>query len=108
MDTIADLLNNNKTLLLKSLKYSGFNQAQAEQFLPEAGKIIVNYFLIGYLDIASILDKINFSALAKNTGIEASLTIAGVTTLIPTLREKFRDHCQVKTIGEGSRILSSH
>ena len=102
MDIISSLLGNKLGKLTSVLtENSGFSQQQAEKFVPEATKEVLNTFknqgqkldLSDPAGTASILlSSLNIEDLASKVGISTELVQTGMTALMPTLLFLAEEH----------------
>jgi len=98
MEILSKLISEKSSELVSSLVNGGFTKEQAENFLPVAGKSVINTIdgrsglnlnnlsnLLASGQTDSLLEKIDITDLASKTGLEASLIYNGFHSLLPTL-----------------------
>ncbi len=98
MKILSQLISEKNTELVSSLVNGGFTKEQAENFLPEAGKIVINTIdgrsglslikitnLLASGQTDSLMDKVNITDLASKTGLESALVYNGFHSLLPAV-----------------------
>jgi len=88
MDILQSVIGNRAAgLLISGLMGRGFNEEQAETFLPLAGNSVISAFRsnAGSKDTDSILEGIDIRAIASRTGLDNKLVSDGMQYVIPNL-----------------------
>ncbi len=102
MDIIKDIIGENGTEILSALTENGFDSAQANNFLGEAGSSIMSALSSGNVSLddndttqnaESIIGNINIAELASKVGINSDLATNGLNSIVPVIlklaQEKF-------------------
>lgn len=102
MDLIANLMENKGSELIEQLAGAGLGTEQAQDFLPDALKSVMAGLhqvdiqaLMGAesdTQTASVMDKIDISALADRLGGDASLASSGLQAIIPGILGFLKDN----------------
>lgn len=90
---ILKSLTGDKTMgvLVSGLIGRGFTRDQAEQFLPEAGTIVVTTLQDtgSSTDVSRILESVDIDRLSMKLGIDNSMISNGLKYIIPGLMDQF-------------------